>query len=126
MLQAVAKRGDVWPPPGVLTTPENPVLVVPLACRRYGRKIGHAVELQETQGIGYGLSRMVIGCSQALLLGGVLLRGAGMVFGGTLSGEKLTTFVFYTNFVVTASFDVGDQVHEGCVAESKHWLGGSR
>lgn len=77
---------------------------------RYGRKIGDSVELQETQGIAYGLARVVIGWSQALLLGGVLMLGAGMVFDGRMTGQALTTFVFYTNFVTSASFDVGDQV----------------
>ena len=79
-------------------------------CHRYGRKIGVSVELQETQGIAYGIARTTIGWSQALLLAGVLLLGAGMVFDGRLAGQSLTTFVFYTNFVITASFDVGDQV----------------
>lgn len=32
---------------------------------RYGRKIGDSVELQETQGIAYGVARVVIGWSQA-------------------------------------------------------------
>lgn len=31
---------------------------------RYGRKIGDSVELQETQGIAYGVARVVIGWSQ--------------------------------------------------------------
>lgn len=80
------------------------------AVTRYGRKIGYSIQLQETQGIGYGLARTIIGCSQTLLLGAVLLRGAGMVFYGGMTGEQLTTFIFYTNFVAMASFDVGDQV----------------
>ncbi|CAB1103399.1 unnamed protein product [Ectocarpus sp. CCAP 1310/34] len=33
--------------------------------RRYGGKIGDSVELQETQGIAYGVARVVIGWSQA-------------------------------------------------------------
>lgn len=76
---------------------------------RYGMKIGESVQLQETQGIAYGLARVVIGWSQALLLGGVLILGANRVFSGQMSGPELTTFVFYTNFVTDASFDVGDQ-----------------
>eukprot|EP00752_Nemacystus_decipiens_P006022 g5439.t1 len=77
--------------------------------RRYGRKIGDSVELQETQGIAYGVARVVIGWSQAILLGAVLLLGARRVFDGTMTGQQLTTFVFYTQFVTSASFDVGDQ-----------------
>lgn len=77
---------------------------------RYGVKIGESVQLQETQGIAYGLARVIIGWSQALLLGCVLILGANRVFTGQLSGPALTTFVFYTNFVTDASFDVGDQV----------------
>lgn len=77
--------------------------------RRYGVKIGESVQLQETQGIAYGLARVIIGWSQALLLGCVLILGANRVFTGQLSGPALTTFVFYTNFVTDASFDVGDQ-----------------
>lgn len=79
--------------------------------RRYGRKIGTSVELQETQGIAYGLARTAIGWSQSLLLGAVLLLGAGMVFDGRMKGQTLTSFIFYTNFVINASFDVGDQVN---------------
>ncbi|CAM9405742.1 unnamed protein product, partial [Hapterophycus canaliculatus] len=79
--------------------------------RRYGRKIGDSVELQETQGIAYGVARVVIGWSQALLLGAVLLLGARRVFDGRMTGQQLTTFVFYTQFVTSASFDVGDQVN---------------
>ncbi|CAM9443114.1 unnamed protein product, partial [Ectocarpus sp. 8 AP-2014] len=78
--------------------------------RRYGGKIGDSVELQETQGIAYGVARVVIGWSQAILLGAVLLLGAGRVFDGRMTGQQLTTFVFYTQFVTSASFDVGDQV----------------
>jgi len=47
---------------------------------------------------------------QAILLGAVLLLGARRVFAGTMTGQQLTTFVFYTQFVTSASFDVGDQV----------------
>lgn len=36
--------------------------------------------------------------------------GAGMVFDGHMTGQALTTFIFYTSFVTSASFDVGDQV----------------
>lgn len=68
------------------------------------------MQLQETQGIAYGLARVIIGWSQALLLAGVLMVGASRVFSGEMSGPALTTFVFYTNFVTDASFDVGDQV----------------
>lgn len=32
------------------------------------------------------------------------------MFEGTMTGQQLTTFVFYTQFVTSASFDVGDQV----------------
>ena len=77
---------------------------------RYGGKIGDSVELQETQGIAYGMARVVIGWSQALLTGGVLMLGARMVFDGRMTGQALTTFIFYTSFVTSASFDVGDQV----------------
>eukprot|EP00904_Undaria_pinnatifida_P004744 jgi/Undpi1/14270/HiC_scaffold_9.g03919.m1 len=80
--------------------------------RRYGDKIGDSVELQETQGIAYGMARIVIGWSQAVLLTGVLMLGAGMVFDGQMTGQALTTFIFYTNFVTAASFDVGDQIQE--------------
>ncbi|CAM9233223.1 unnamed protein product, partial [Laminaria digitata] len=80
--------------------------------RRYGGKIGDSVELQETQGIAYGMARVVIGWSQALLMGGVLMLGAGMVFDGLMTGQALTTFIFYTSFVTSASFDVGDQIQE--------------
>lgn len=47
---------------------------------------------------------------QAILLGAVLLLGARRVFDGRMTGQQLTTFVFYTQFVTSASFDVGDQV----------------
>lgn len=77
--------------------------------RRYGGKIGDSVELQETQGIAYGMARVVIGWSQALLMAGVLMLGAEMVFDGRMTGQALTTFIFYTSFVTSASFDVGDQ-----------------
>lgn len=36
--------------------------------------------------------------------------GAARVFDGRMTGQQLTTFVFYTQFVTSASFDVGDQV----------------
>lgn len=38
------------------------------------------------------------------------MLGARRVFEGTMTGQQLTTFVFYTQFVTSASFDVGDQV----------------
>ncbi|CBJ27348.1 ATP-binding cassette, sub-family B, member 8 precursor [Ectocarpus siliculosus] len=87
--------------------------------RRYGGKIGNSVELQETQGIAYGVARVVIGWSQAILLGAVLLLGAGRVFDGRMTGQQLTTFVFYTQFVTSASFDVGDQIQEALGAGQK-------
>lgn len=87
---------------------------------RYGDKIGDSVELQETQGIAYGMARIVIGWSQAVLLTGVLMLGAGMVFDGQMTGQALTTFIFYTNFVTAASFDVGDQVRR----KRKLWRAG--
>jgi len=35
--------------------------------------------------------------------------GAYITFKGGMTGEQLTSFLFYTNFVSAAAFDVGDR-----------------
>lgn len=49
------------------TIPMYPLRCSSLLFLRYGRKIGDSVELQETQGIAYGVARVVIGWSQVSL-----------------------------------------------------------
>eukprot|EP00638_Chattonella_subsalsa_P007545 CAMPEP_0117760896 /NCGR_PEP_ID=MMETSP0947-20121206/16919_1 /TAXON_ID=44440 /ORGANISM="Chattonella subsalsa, Strain CCMP2191" /LENGTH=645 /DNA_ID=CAMNT_0005581707 /DNA_START=246 /DNA_END=2183 /DNA_ORIENTATION=+ len=77
--------------------------------RRYGSNLQRAMSMEESQGMAYGLARFILGGSRQLVSILVLLQGASFVMQGRITGEELTTFLFYTNFVSAASFDVGDQ-----------------
>mmetsp|Transcript_51599 Transcript_51599/g.117463 ORF Transcript_51599/g.117463 Transcript_51599/m.117463 type:complete len:765 (+) Transcript_51599:173-2467(+) len=89
---------------------------------RYSAKLATILTLQETQGIAYGLSRVLAALAGAAVTGSVLLAGWEAVASGAMTGADLTTFIFYVNFVSAASFDVGEQwtrIQEALGAGSK-------
>lgn len=71
----------------------------------------------------FAFAKQLPSACQAILLGAVLLLGARRVFEGTMTGQQLTTFVFYTQFVTSASFDVGDQVKQQQQQQQQDWCG---
>jgi ABC-type multidrug transport system fused ATPase/permease subunit len=76
---------------------------------KYEAAQNRALELEETQAWGYGTHKFVSDTLQAVLQGMLLLMcwHRGMV--GGLPAAQLTAFMFYTNFVLESSNEVGDQ-----------------
>ena len=58
---------------------------------------------------GHSAYRSLLRLLQTALQAYVLGMGAYITFKGGMTGEQLTSFLFYTNFVSAASFDVGDR-----------------
>ena len=82
---------------------------VELESDRFEKAQGKALELEEVEAWAYGTHKFVSDTLQALFLGAVFLACHGLGRGGGLSAAKLTTFVFYANFVLESSNEVGDQ-----------------
>ena len=76
--------------------------------RRYRAQLSQLLALQTTQGALYGGSRVVNGALNAFLLCGVMAFGGSLVAAGILPAKMMTSFVFYTEFIGSASFDVAD------------------
>ncbi|KAL1530634.1 hypothetical protein AB1Y20_001534 [Prymnesium parvum] len=76
---------------------------------RYESQLSRLLSLQTTQGALYGVSRVVNGALNTFLLCGVMAYGGALVVAGILPAKMMTSFVFYTEFIGSASFDVADQ-----------------
>jgi ABC-type multidrug transport system fused ATPase/permease subunit len=68
-----------------------------------------ALELEETQAWGYGSHKFVSDTLQAALQVMLLFACWRMGVAGDVPASRLTTFMFYTNFVLESSNEVGDQ-----------------
>ncbi|KAL3894052.1 MAG: hypothetical protein SGPRY_013915, partial [Prymnesium sp.] len=77
--------------------------------RRYEGQLSRLLSIQTSQGALYGGSRVVNGGLNALLLCSVMAFGGSLVAAGVLPARMMTSFVFYTEFIGAASFDVTDQ-----------------
>ena len=82
---------------------------VAVESEKYEEAQGRALELEEVQAWGYGTHKFVSDTLQGILQ--VLLLYACWCVGraGGLPTAQLTTFMFYTNFVLESSNEVGDQ-----------------
>jgi len=68
-----------------------------------------ALELEEVQAWGYGTHKFISDTLQSLMQGALLLACWQMGRAGGLPAADLTMFIFYTNFVLESSNEVGDQ-----------------
>ena len=68
-----------------------------------------ALELEEVQAWGYGSHKIVSDFLEMILKGGLLFSCWNLGRSGGLAIDKLTTFMFYVNFVLESSNEVGDQ-----------------
>ncbi|GKY92308.1 hypothetical protein MPSEU_000201900 [Mayamaea pseudoterrestris] len=68
-----------------------------------------ALKLEETQAWGYGSHKFISDTLQAILQVLLLFACWKMGTAGGLPAASLTTFMFYTNFVLESSNEVGDQ-----------------
>jgi len=77
--------------------------------KKYEAAQSRALDLEEVQAWGYGTHKFVSDTLQGVLQ--VLLLAACWHMGrtGGLAAAQLTTFMFYTNFVLESSNEVGDQ-----------------
>jgi ABC transporter transmembrane region len=75
----------------------------------YERAQRRALQLEEIQAWGYGTHKLVSDALQAILHGALLFMcwSYGRTTG--LPADQLTTFLFYTHFVLESSNEVGDQ-----------------
>ncbi len=68
-----------------------------------------ALNLEEVQAWGYGSHKIVSDFLEVVLKGGLLFACWSLGRSGGLPVDKLTTFMFYVNFVLESSNEVGDQ-----------------
>ena len=68
-----------------------------------------ALQLEEVQAWAYGTHKFLSDTLQTILQLGLLLACWGVGKAGGLPASQLTTFMFYTNFVLESSNEVGDQ-----------------
>lgn len=68
-----------------------------------------ALELEEVQAWAYGTHKFLSDSLQTILQVGLLLACWSVGKAGGLPAGQLTTFMFYTNFVLESSNEVGDQ-----------------
>jgi ABC-type multidrug transport system fused ATPase/permease subunit len=81
---------------------------VSIESSKYEGAQGKALDLEEVQAWGYGTHKFVSDTLQAILQALLcLLLTVGRA--GGLPANQLTTFMFYTNFVLESSNEVGDQ-----------------
>ena len=76
---------------------------------KYEAAQNRALELEEAQAWGYGAHKFVSDTLQAILQVLLLLACWRKGLAGGLPAAQLTTFMFYTNFVLESSNEVGDQ-----------------
>lgn len=74
---------------------------------RYGVELRNTVNMLETRDLGHSMYRSLVRLLQTGLQAAVLGQGARAVMLRQMTGEQLTTFLFYVNFVSEASFDIG-------------------
>lgn len=68
-----------------------------------------ALDLEEVQAWAYGTHKFVSDCLQAGMQVALLFACWRLGRAGGLAASQLTTFIFYTNFVLESSNEVGDQ-----------------
>jgi len=68
-----------------------------------------ALELEEVQAWAYGTHKFVSDTLQNVMLAALLYTCWTMGLTGNLTASQLTTFIFYTNYVLESSNEVGDQ-----------------
>lgn len=76
---------------------------------KYEGAQSNALDLEEVQAWGYGTHKFVSDTLQAVLQAVLLLACWTMGRAGGLPAGQLTTYMFYTNFVLESSNEVGDQ-----------------
>lgn len=76
---------------------------------KYEESQSKALELEEVQAWAYGSHKFLSDTLQTILQAGLLLACWGAGKSGGLPAGQLTTFMFYTNFVLESSNEVGDQ-----------------
>lgn len=77
--------------------------------QRYETAQAEALDLEETQAWGYGTHKFVSDTLQGFLQVGLLFSCWTLGCAGGLEAGKLTAFMFYANFVLESSNEVGDQ-----------------
>ncbi|CAB9520214.1 Sublancin-168-processing and transport ATP-binding protein sunT [Seminavis robusta] len=77
--------------------------------KKYEVSQSRALELEEVQAFAYGTHKLISDTLQAGLHAGLLLACWTLGRSGGLQAAQLTTFMFYTNFVLESSNEVGDQ-----------------
>jgi ABC-type multidrug transport system fused ATPase/permease subunit len=82
---------------------------VEIDSKKYEISQGLALELEEVQAFAYGTHKLVSDTLQSALHAGLLLACWTLGRAGGLEASQLTTFMFYTNFVLESSNEVGDQ-----------------
>ena len=82
---------------------------VSVESEKYEAAQSKALELEETQAWGYGTHKFVSDTLQAALQILLLFACWRMGVAGGLPASQLTIFMFYTNFVLESSNEVGDQ-----------------
>lgn len=76
---------------------------------KYEGAQSNALELEEVQAWAYGTHKFVSDCLQAGMQVALLYACWTLGRSGGLAASQLTTFIFYTNFVLESSNEVGDQ-----------------
>jgi ABC-type multidrug transport system fused ATPase/permease subunit len=82
---------------------------VSVESKKYERAQSKALELEEVQAWGYGTHKFVSDTLQGALQIFMLLACWRVGVAGGLPASQLTAFMFYTNFVLESSNEVGDQ-----------------
>ena len=82
---------------------------VELESDRFEKAQSEALELEEVQAWAYGTHKFVSDILQAMFLGAVFVACYTVGRRGGLEAAKLTSFIFYANFVLESSNEVGDQ-----------------
>ena len=82
---------------------------VPYEVAKYEDAQGRALELEETQAWAYGVHKFVSDTIEALLQCGLIFACWKAGRSGGLPVAQLTPFMFYVNFVLESSNEVGDQ-----------------
>jgi ABC-type multidrug transport system fused ATPase/permease subunit len=76
---------------------------------KFGEAQSKALDLEEVQAWAYGTHKFVSDVLQSILLVALLAACWSVGRAGVLPAAQLTTFMFYANFVLESSNEVGDQ-----------------
>lgn len=82
---------------------------VPFETAKYEEEQRRALDLEEVSAFAYGTHKAVSDIVQAVLQCGLLFACWKMGRTGGLAAAQLTSFMFYVNFVLESSNEVGDQ-----------------